>query len=99
MPLALVGSVRSVLPGNRVGNGRGHPAWTLVAIAFGVIMVGVDATVVAVANPYIARSLHGSLSDLQWITNAYLLVLAVALIPMGMRNSSGFPPSACATIE
>ena len=84
MPLALLGSVRSVLSGNRVGNGRGHPAWTLVAIAFGVIMVGVDATVVAVANPYIARSLHGSLSDLQWITNAYLLVLAVTLIPMGM---------------
>ncbi len=80
-------------PGSRVamaplssGSGprRGHPAWTLVAIGFGVIMVGIDATVVAVANPYIARSLHGSLSDLQWITNAYLLVLAVLLIPMGM---------------
>ncbi|MHB2028570.1 MAG: MFS transporter [Acidimicrobiales bacterium] len=63
---------------------RGHPSWTLVAIGVGVIMVGIDATVVAVANPYIARSLHGSLSDLQWITNAYLLVLAVLLIPMGM---------------
>lgn len=47
------------------GPGRGGPpGWTLVAIAFGVVMVGVDATVVAVANPYIARSLHGSLSDL-----------------------------------
>ena len=71
-------------PGRRETAGRGRPGWTLVAIAFGVIMVGVDATVVAVANPYIARSLHGSLSDLQWITNAYLLVLAVLLIPMGM---------------
>lgn len=70
--------------GHRGAAGRGHPGWTLVAIAFGVVMVGVDATVVAVANPYIARSLHGSLSDLQWITNAYLLVLAVLLIPMGM---------------
>ena len=70
--------------GHRGAAGRGHPGWTLAAIAFGVVMVGVDATVVAVANPYIARSLHGSLSDLQWITNAYLLVLAVLLIPMGM---------------
>lgn len=63
---------------------RGHPGWTLAAVAFGLIMVGLDATVVAVANPAIARSLHGSLSDLQWITNSYLLVLGVTLIPMGM---------------
>ncbi len=62
---------------------RGHPAWTLVAVALGVMMVGLDGTVVAIANPYIARSLHGSLADLQWVTNAYLLVLAVLLIPMG----------------
>ena len=62
---------------------KGHPAWTLVAVALGVMMVGLDGTVVSIANPYIARSLHGSLTDLQWVTNAYLLVLAVLLIPMG----------------
>jgi EmrB/QacA subfamily drug resistance transporter len=62
---------------------RGSNAWTLVSVAFGVIMVGIDGTVVAIANPYIGRSLHGSLSDLQWVTNAYLLALAVLLIPMG----------------
>jgi EmrB/QacA subfamily drug resistance transporter len=62
---------------------RGHPGWTLVAVALGVMMVGLDGTVVSIANPYIARSLHGSLPDLQWVTNAYLLVLAVLLIPMG----------------
>jgi EmrB/QacA subfamily drug resistance transporter len=55
-----------------------------VAIAFGVIMVGLDATVVIVANPYIARAFHGSLSDMQWVMSAYLLVLAVLFIPMGM---------------
>ena len=62
---------------------RRREAWTLTSVAFGVIMVGLDGTVVAIANPYIGRSLHGSLSDLQWITNAYLLALAVLLIPMG----------------
>ena len=70
--------------GTRPGLKRGHPVLTLVAIAFGVIMVGLDATVVVVANPYIARALHGSLSDMQWVMNAYLLVLAVLFIPMGM---------------
>lgn len=76
-------TVARVEPGGS-GARRGHPGWTLAAVAFGLIMVGLDATVVAVANPAIARSLHGSLSDLQWITNSYLLVLGVALIPMGM---------------
>jgi EmrB/QacA subfamily drug resistance transporter len=62
---------------------RGNPAWTLVTVAFGIVMVGLDATVVAIANPYIALSLHASLADLQWVTNAYLLVLAVLLIVGG----------------
>ena len=59
---------------------RYNPTWTLVTVTFGVVMVGLDATVVAIANPFIASSLHASLADLQWITNAYLLVLAVLLI-------------------
>ena len=59
---------------------RDNPRLTLVAVAFGVIMVGVDGTVVAVANPYIGRDLHASLADLQWVTNSYLLVIAVSLI-------------------
>jgi EmrB/QacA subfamily drug resistance transporter len=59
------------------------PWLTLIVVALGVIMVGLDGTVVAIANPYIGRSLHASLSDLQWVTNSYLLVLAVLLIPGG----------------
>ena len=54
---------------------------TLVTVALGVVMVGLDATVVSIANPAIGRSLDASLADLQWITNAYLLALAVALSP------------------
>jgi EmrB/QacA subfamily drug resistance transporter len=46
----------------------------------GVIMVGLDGSVVAIANPKIADDLGASLSDLQWITNAYLLALAALLI-------------------
>ncbi|HMC41329.1 MAG TPA: MFS transporter [Acidimicrobiales bacterium] len=59
-------------------------AWgTLVTVALGVVMVGLDGTVVSIANPAIGRSLHASLADLQWITNGYLLALAVGLIPGG----------------
>jgi EmrB/QacA subfamily drug resistance transporter len=62
---------------------RANPRWTLVTVSFGIIMVGLDSTVVAIANPYIASGLHASLADLQWITNSYLLALAVLLIVGG----------------
>ena len=55
---------------------KDNPWLTLVSVTLGVIMVGIDGSVVAVANPYIGRELHASLSDLQWVTNAYLLVIA-----------------------
>ena len=59
---------------------RDNPWLTLVSVTLGVIMVGIDGSVVAVANPYIGKDLHASLSDLQWVTNAYLLVIAALLI-------------------
>ncbi|MCW2652459.1 MAG: drug resistance transporter, EmrB/QacA subfamily [Mycobacterium sp.] len=59
---------------------RGNQWWTLAAVSVGVIMVGLDASVVAIANPRIAADLHASLPDLQWITDAYMLALASLLI-------------------
>ncbi|OHV28855.1 MULTISPECIES: MFS transporter [Pseudofrankia] len=59
---------------------RGNPWWALVSVALGVIMVGLDGTVVSIANPRIAEDLNASLTDLQWITNSYLLALAALLI-------------------
>ena len=59
---------------------RGNPWWILAAVSIGVIMVGLDASVVAIANPRIAAALNASLSDLQWITDSYLLALASLLI-------------------
>jgi EmrB/QacA subfamily drug resistance transporter len=59
---------------------RGNPWWTLAAVSIGVIMVGLDASVVAIANPHIAVDLHASLADLQWITDSYMLALAALLI-------------------
>src|SRR3954454_12159405 len=64
-------------------SGHGHPWLTLIAVALGVMMVGLDATVVSIANPAIARDLHADLAGLQWVTNGYLLALAVTLIPAG----------------
>lgn len=62
---------------------RGHPWVTLVTVAVGVMMVALDGTIVAIANPAIGKDLGASLSELQWITNAYFLALAVSLITAG----------------
>ncbi|MFG2677664.1 MFS transporter [Streptomyces sp. NPDC048392] len=62
---------------------RGHPWATLVTVAVGVMMVALDGTIVAIANPAIQDDLDASLADVQWITNAYFLALAVALITAG----------------
>ncbi|MGC0382377.1 EmrB/QacA subfamily drug resistance transporter [Streptomyces sp. SAI-129] len=62
---------------------RGHPWVTLVTVAVGVMMVALDGTIVAIANPAIGKDLGASWSELQWITNAYFLALAVSLITAG----------------
>lgn len=71
-------------PAPAAGRGPRGSAWlTLLAVALGVMMVSLDGTVVAIANPEIATDLGASLGDLQWVTNGYLLALAVFLIPAG----------------
>jgi EmrB/QacA subfamily drug resistance transporter len=58
--------------------------WALIAIAASAIVVGLDLTVLSLALPTIAGDLHASTSDLQWISDAYSLVLAAMMLPAGM---------------
>jgi len=58
--------------------------WALVAIAASVLVVGLDLTVLNLALPTIANDLHASTSDLQWVSDAYSLVLAAAMLPAGL---------------
>ncbi|MGK5630645.1 MFS transporter [Streptomyces sp. URMC 123] len=69
-------------PGGRPGL-RGRPWLTLIAVSVGVMMVALDGTIVAIANPAIQADLKASLADVQWITNGYLLALAVTLVTAG----------------
>jgi EmrB/QacA subfamily drug resistance transporter len=48
-----------------------------------LLIVGLDATIVNVALPAIHRSLHSTLSGLQWTVDAYTLVLASLLMLSG----------------
>ncbi|MFF5337735.1 MFS transporter [Streptomyces sp. NPDC013181] len=79
MPSAVLHSSAPVAgPGPR--GVRANPWLTLIAVAFGLFMVGLDGSVVSIANPEIGRDLGATTADLQWVTNSYLLALAAALI-------------------
>jgi EmrB/QacA subfamily drug resistance transporter len=55
----------------------------LVAVAAGVFMLLLDVTIVNVALPDIQIALHASLSDLQWVIDAYALTLAALQLTAG----------------
>src|SRR5437763_8857246 len=57
--------------------------WTLTAVSAGMFMLLLDITIVIVALPDIQRELGGTLSDLQWIIDAYALSLAALLLTGG----------------
>lgn len=63
----------------------GHPrttrrGWTLTIVCTAIFMLLLDVTVVAVALGDMQQSLDASLSDLQWVVDAYTLALACLLL-------------------
>src|SRR5947199_2042355 len=57
--------------------------WTLVAVCATTFMLLVDITIVNVALPSIQRSLHASLTGLQWVVDAYAITLAALILTAG----------------
>jgi EmrB/QacA subfamily drug resistance transporter len=57
--------------------------WTLVAVAVGLFMIMLDNTVVNVALPSIQKDLGISISELEWVVNAYALTFGVLLLTGG----------------
>ncbi|MCP2336628.1 DHA2 family efflux MFS transporter permease subunit [Actinomadura rupiterrae] len=62
---------------------RGNPWAVLITLSLGFFMTLLDLTIVNVAIPSMIDKLHASLDEVLWITNAYILVLAVLLITAG----------------
>jgi EmrB/QacA subfamily drug resistance transporter len=57
--------------------------WALTAVSLATVMVYLDNNVLNVALPTIQRSLHLSVSGLEWIVSSYLLVLGGLLLVGG----------------
>src|SRR6187401_3783951 len=61
---------------------RSARQWTLVATVLGSSMTFIDATVVNVALPALQADLQATITDVQWVIEAYALFLG-ALILVG----------------
>ncbi len=76
--------IPSAAPANSAETDARDPKWwTLVAVCTGVFMLLLDITIVNVALPDIQAELDASLSDLQWVIDAYALSLAALLLTAG----------------
>jgi MFS family permease len=81
-PPAALGGVALVADGGTLAR---HPRRWLAfsGVLAAVIMDLLDSTVTNTAAPAIRADLHGSYPDLQWVTAAYTMALAVALLVGG----------------
>ncbi len=57
--------------------------WTLLAVCVATFMLLVDITIVNVALPSIQEDLDASLTNLQWVVDAYALVLSALMLTVG----------------
>lgn len=58
--------------------------WALGALALAGIVTGLDTTVVVTALPTLSVKLGASTEQLQWVMDAYLLVMSGLLLPAGV---------------
>ena len=73
--------------------------WTLIAVCVGTLMLLLDVTIVNVALPSIQRALHASFSDLQWVVDAYALMLAALLLTTGRVAAGAAARALAVTID
>ncbi len=62
---------------------QSHPNVILAICCMSLLLVGMDVTIVNVALPAIEHDLHARISQLQWILDAYTLVVATLLMMAG----------------
>lgn len=64
----------------RLRYGTTEARWVLLVTVLGSGMVFLDGTVVNIAVPAIGRDLHASIAGVQWVLDAYLVVLSALLL-------------------
>jgi EmrB/QacA subfamily drug resistance transporter len=75
---SVIASRPAGLPGSKAAGG-----WVLVATILGSSMAFIDGTVVNVALPALQQELNANVVDVQWVIEAYLLLLSAFLLTGG----------------
>jgi MFS family permease len=57
--------------------------WVLLCTSVPSFMLQLDANIVSVSLPSIARSLNASFAGIEWVVSAYMLSFASLLLPAG----------------
>ena len=61
----------------------------VIVVALGSFMAGLDATIVNIALPDIAKSFLVSTVAVSWVLNAYLIILVSLLLPLRALATCG----------
>ncbi len=72
----------------RLGGHYGHtlrrnPWWALPVLCISLLLISMDTTILNIALPTLVRTLHASVSQLQWIVDSYLLVFGATILVAG----------------
>ncbi len=62
---------------------RTRPWWTLAGACFGLFILMLDSTVVALALPSIRHDVGATATGLQWVMNGYLLAITALVVTAG----------------
>jgi len=62
---------------------RNRPVLALGVLCLSAFVINVDATIVNVALPTLSRQLNADTAELQWIVDAYTLVMAGLMLAVG----------------
>ena len=73
----------AILSATASGSDSGRGAWVLAATILGSSLAFIDGTVVNVALPALQSAFGASLSDIQWVVEAYAVTLAALLLTGG----------------
>ena len=78
------GSINTDLKKDSQGSQEAAPPWrALWVLALGLAMIVLDSSIVNVSIPSIIAAIHINLSQAQWVTALYSIVLAALLLPSG----------------
>jgi MFS family permease len=72
-----------ILSGSCAGHSAGNGSWIIATTILGSSMAFIDGTVVNVALPALQSGLGATLSEIQWVVEAYALFLAALLLAGG----------------